>query len=414
MPEDASTPDNDPQQHGQGEQHTGEPEPQVTPVVEELFPNDEYIRAHSRNRISSPAAVQIVMPEGLKVELPDNFNVSHSDFNLKSPADLPLKMTLDGMPLSFQMVSTRKERFFQLAPVLITAVATLITAFVLVKQNNIQEKQADASRVQADASRIQADASKLQAHIMERQDKDALRKMRIDLFNDIINSDVSKKNAAFMTLAEHNDSMQSIIGQALNFEPQNLHENTADIVSYLFQLEDVYPEKKGVREKLFESLMTYLTSQTPRLQEGALRCFIKLGPMLKPEEKEKVVNLLKRDFNPKSLCGNGKVPVMQTVAQFLAIALNAETRKFLLGIAETTECQDARRQAVLNLAEEWKKIPEGRDEILDGLKRLKEKVRAEVRGVPNTGSVPGLESLVQAIDATVATIEVSKKESLRS
>lgn len=317
----------------------------------------------------------------------------------------------------------RKGRRLRSAQLILTAVVALLTAVVIYKQTIIQEMQTEASKIQAEASKMQAEASKMQAEasnihaaatkyqadLTAKQAQDNLRNLRARIFQDILDGgDLSKKSGSLMEFAEHGAEVLPVIGQALAYEPADLHENTAEVVHYLFNVESVYPEKKDLREKLFQRLVSYLEARVPRLREGAVFCLIRLEPNLRVEEIEQVVEKLENNFGPWSYCDDAKVSTMQKVAHFLGLKPGSKSRGLLLKIANTQGCNEARIQAVYSLARNWNEVPTEREGVIGSLKELGERVDREWRENKRGEDRAVLKELKDAILTTISTIEGSK------
>ncbi len=349
------------------------------------------------------------MPDKFVLSLPENLSIPPLRLTLNPPAEnLPVAITLGDRPLNIRLDETKKVRFLNFIPVLFTSIAAALTAFVIWKQGNIQ-------KVLADASKTQAEASQLQANTQARQYEDDLSKLRADIFREILDGDIRKKSGALMALAEHGDKTLPVIGQALSIELDNLHENMAEVVYHLFHLEDVDSKKAGMRQKLFDDLIKYMQSKDARLQEGALVCLIRLEPDLNDDNRRQVVvGYLIKHFAPQTYCRDTRVKAMQKAAHFLGLSPDADTRAFLLQIAATGSCGEARRQAVVSLGNEWDKGFAGRDETLSGLQRLRAQVLKEVNDEKEADLKYALGKLSEAIATTIDVIEKSKQQIVRS
>jgi hypothetical protein len=192
------------------------------------------------------------------------------------------------------------------------------------------------------------------------------------------NQDPAKKTLAAIRLSTYGEAAFPSIQAALGVREPTVRKGAVEVVSQMFQ--------SGVieRSKLFANLLKWNSdARNPFLRRSALDCSVHLIPYLDEQEKQQITSVLKERLKHEDCSQHEGADVILLVAVFIGNSPSSEAAKLLLGIASDSSCLNVapRRQAIDYLPTVASRLSTSdRAELLDSLRKLKERVPEDIRG----------------------------------
>lgn len=244
---------------------------------------------------------------------------------------------LERIPVQIYNEETPLQKLSHWGPVLTGAVSIVLAFVVWVNTQELTSLQLELQKQQVE---LQNHQTRLQSEQVEAE----LADLRFKFLADLTATDENKKTPAEIGLASHGLKAFPVVHYALGVEQGDIRRSAVNVVYRMFQA-----ESNDGRETLLTRLMGEFTSPNKTLHTGVVQSFVKIEPLLKPEQRKNVLGFLNQNVNPVTACleQDGRETVFEA-AKFIG-SKSTDAIPYLLSIATVARCGDAWLQAMYNL-----------------------------------------------------------------
>lgn len=255
-----------------------------------------------------------------------------------------LKTETDRIPIQLYSEQSFLQKLSNVGPTATALVSVILTFFVWHYSRQLAERQIELQEKQTEIQSRQLDIQKLQTQREAEQGAAELANLRFKFLSDLTATDENKKTPAEIGLAAHGLNALPVVHYALGVEQADIRKSAANVVYRLFQAED-----EAGRETLLNKLMGEFHSPNKTLHTGLVQSFVKLEPLLSPEQRHQLVNFLQQTVVPKNACSDqdGRELVFEAT-KFIG-SKRTDALPYLLSVAQVPICGDGWNQAMYSL-----------------------------------------------------------------
>lgn len=220
----------------------------------------------------------------------------------------------------------------------VTAIASFVLAlFVWTGTRQLTNRQIELQSKQLDIQNQQAqrEAERSEAEIAD---------LRFKFLSDLTATDENRKTPAEIGLAAHGLKAFEVVHYALGVEQGDIRKSAVNVVYRLFQAQT----EKG-REELLDKLMAEFQFPNKTLHTGIVQSFVKVEPLLSPEQRRKLIGFVQQTAVPQNACSDqdGRELVFEA-AKFIG-SKRTGAIPYLLSVADVPNCGDGWFQAMYSL-----------------------------------------------------------------
>jgi hypothetical protein len=266
----------------------------------------EALTPNSPATVDSPRASQFQPPQS----------------NSQGPAESFFSLR-ERVPLQLFNEETRLQKLSHWGPTLTSIASIILTVFVWLSAQKLTQQQVDLQTEQVQAE---------------------LADMRTKFFSDLTSKDETARTLAELGLAGHGLKAFPVIHMTLGVEQGDIRESGVNVVYRLFQAQGTLDERSNVLSRL----MNEVNSTNKTLHTGVVQSFVKLAPLLHPDERETVVQFLQVRANPRDRCSDDEGRnMLHEAVNFFGNDPGAVSQ--LLTVARYPQCGNGWIQTMLNL-----------------------------------------------------------------
>ena len=241
------------------------------------------------------------------------------------------------IPIQVFSQESRLQKFGHWGP-MATAVASLfLTLFVWHNTERLTNRQIDlqAKQLEIQNQQMQREGEQVEAQLAD---------MRFKFLSDLTATDENKKTPAEIGLAAHGLKAFPVVHYALGVEQTEIRKSAANVVYRLFQA-----EAEAGREELLKTMMREFGSPNKTLHTGIVESFVKLEPLLNPQQRRNVVGFLQQSVVPRNACSDqdGRELVFEAT-KFIG-SKRADAIPYLMSVASVPLCGEAWVQSLYSL-----------------------------------------------------------------
>jgi len=250
----------------------------------------------------------------------------------------------DRLPIQILNEETWIQKFGHWGPVVMGAASVLLTLFVWQGTKTLTNKQIELDAQQVALQKQQVALQSQQTKLQNDQIEAELADLRFKFLNDLTATDENKKTPAEISLAAHGLKAFPVVHSALGVEQGDIRRSAVNVVYRLFQA-----EAEAGRKELLKKLEGEFTFPNQILHTGVVQSFVKIEPLLNPEQRKNIITFLQEKVVPQTVCSDqeGRETVFQ--ATLFIGSKRADAIPYLISIVNVPKCGDAWLQAMLDL-----------------------------------------------------------------
>jgi hypothetical protein len=255
-----------------------------------------------------------------------------------------LKTEIDRIPIQLYSEQSFLQKLSNVGPTATAVVSLILTFFVWHYSRQLAERQIELQAKQTEIQLRQLDIQKQQTQREAEQAAAERADLRFKFLSDLTATDENKKTPAEIGLAAHGLDALPVVHYALGVEQADIRRSAANVVYRLFQAED-----EAGRETLLNKLRGEFHSPNQTLHTGLVQSFVKLEPLLSPEQRHQLGNFLQQTVIPKNACSDqdGRELVFEAT-KFMG-SKRTDAVPYLLSVAQAPICGDGWKQAMYSL-----------------------------------------------------------------
>ena len=323
----------------------------ATPVPQPEAPStpDQTAAAgHKTVETPKPIAEALAKPENQpKPGVTDEVSVPHENSHINIDWVFPPR---DRFPIQIFSEETWLQKFGHWGPIVtgvVMGVASIIlTAFVWQSTKELTDKQIELDAQQVTLQKRQVELQGQQTKLQNDQIEAELADLRFKFLNDLTATDENKKTPAEISLAAHGLKAFPVLHSALGVEQGNIRRSAVNVVYRLFQAED-----DGGRNLLLQKLMEEFRFPNKTLHTGVVQSFVKIEPLLSPEQRAIIITFLQQKVVPQTACGDQEGREVVLAASMFLGSKRPDANPYLLSVVNVPACGDTWLQAIYNLQE---------------------------------------------------------------
>lgn len=250
----------------------------------------------------------------------------------------------DRLPIQIFNEETWIQKFGHLGPLILGVASIVLTAFVWQGTKTLTNKQIELDAQQVALQKRQVELQSQQTKLQNDQIEAELADLRFKFLNDLIATDENKKTPAEISLAAHGLKAFPVVHSALGVEQGDIRQSAVNVVYRLFQA-----EAEAGRKELLEKLEGEFAFPNQILHTGVVQSFVKIEPLLNPEQRKNIIAFLQEKVVPQTVCSDqeGRETVFQ--AGLFIGSKRADAIPYLVSVLNVPKCGDAWLQAMLDL-----------------------------------------------------------------
>jgi len=250
----------------------------------------------------------------------------------------------DRIPIQLFSEESFLQKLNNVGTTMAAIASVILTFFVWHYSRQLAERQIELQAKQTEIQSRQLDIQKQQTQREAEQAEAELADLRFKFLSDLTATDENKKTPAEIGLAAHGLNALPVVHYALGVEQADIRKSAVNVVYRLFQAED-----ETGREKLLNKLMGEFHSPNKTLHTGIVQSFVKLEPLLTPQQRHELVGFLEQTVVPQNACSDQDGGELVFEATKFIGSKRVEAIPFLLSVAHFPICGDGWRQALYSL-----------------------------------------------------------------
>lgn len=250
----------------------------------------------------------------------------------------------DRLPIQIFNEETKLQKFGHWGPILIGVASVFVSAVVWQGTKVLTNRQIELDAQQVALQKRQVDLQSQQTKLQNDQIEAELADLRFKFLHDLTATDEHKKTPAEISLAAHGLKAFPVVHSALSVEQGDIRRSAVNVVYRLFQT-----EAEAGQKELLQKLKDEFAFSNKTLHMGVVESFVKIEPLLSPEQRAQVIAFLGEKVVPQNVCSDqeGRDTVFQA-ALFIG-SKRVDAVPYLVSVLKVPRCGDAWLQAMLNL-----------------------------------------------------------------